>query len=168
MQLQPIDTTTLQIVAQWMAAKENYQWLDFGNGNQILTPISLKIMSQRGIHLLRVFTSDSDDSPIGLVAFSNISPPFKTATLWYVLGNKAYAGKGYTTRAVSTLLTIGFTELRLATVNAWAVDQNTPSISVLKRNNFQLIGRQRECHYIDGRPFDRLLFDLLAAEHKEL
>ena len=25
----------------------------------------------------------------------------------------------------------------------------------------------RQCHYIDGCPYDRLLFDLLAKEHKE-
>ena len=25
-----------------------------------------------------------------------------------------------------------------------------------------------QSHYIDGRPYDRLLFDLLASEHREL
>ncbi len=167
MQLTPIDTSTLTLVAEWMATKENYQWLDFGNGNQILTPVALKIMSQRDIHLLRVFTADSGDPPIGLVALSDISR-FKTATLWYVLGNRAYAGQGYTTRAVSQLLALAFAELSLRAVNAWAVEENTPSISILERNHFQLVGRQRQCHYIDGRPLDRLLFDVLASEHKEL
>ncbi len=50
--------------------------------------------------------------------------------------------------------------------SAWAVEHNTASIAVLKRNNFQLVGRQRQCHRIDDRPFDRLLFDLLASEHR--
>jgi len=151
-----------------MTQKENYQWLDFGNGNQILNEISLKIMIQRDIHLIRSFTSDSEDAPIGLVALSGISHNFKTATLWYVLGDKSYGGKGYTARAVSKILHAGFKELGLQAVNAWAVESNTPSVRVLTRNNFQPIGRQRKCHYIEGRPFDRLLFDLLASEYKEI
>jgi hypothetical protein len=56
MKLKPIDTSTFKLVAEWMTRKENYQWLDFGNGHQILSPVSLKIMTQRDIHLLRVFT----------------------------------------------------------------------------------------------------------------
>lgn len=167
MQLKPIDACNLDLVAKWMSTKDNYQWLDFAHGTQILTPISLRIMSQRDIHVLRVFTSDSDDSPIGLVALSDIAHAFKTARLWYVLGHKAYAGQGYTTRAVSKLLTLAFAHLGLLAVNAWAVDQNKPSLRVLEHNDFHFVGRQRQCHHIDGHPFDRLLFDLLASEHKE-
>lgn len=168
MQLRPIDTVALGFVAEWMAREENYQWLDFGNGNQVVTPVSLKLMTQRDIHLFKVFTSDLDGAPIGLVALSNISHNFHTATLWYVLGDKSYGGQGYTTRAVSQILTFGFSELGLQAVNAWAVEYNDPSIRVLTRNRFQMIGRQRRCHYIGGRAFDRLLFDLLSCEHKWL
>jgi len=168
MKLMPIDNSMLALVAEWMTKKENYQWLDFGSGVQILTAASLKIMAQRDIHLLRVFTAGADDAPIGLAGLSNIDRHFKTATLWYVLGNKSHGGKGCATAAVSKLLTLGFTELGLCAVNAWAVEKNAPSIRVLQRNNFQLAGRLRQCHYIDGVPYDHLLFDLLAAEHKEM
>jgi RimJ/RimL family protein N-acetyltransferase len=169
MKLKPlVDTCEIELVAAWMAEKENYQWLDFGNGNQILTAASLKVMTQRDIHFLRIFTPDSNEEPIGLVALSNVNRRFKTATLWYILGNKSYGGRGYTSRAVSNVLTLAFNELELQAVNAWAVEQNLPSIRILERNNFQLIGRQRKCHYIDDRPCDRLLFDLLASGHKKV
>ncbi len=52
-------------------------------------------------------------------------------------------------------------------MNAWTVETNTPSLGLLQRLNFRYIGRERRCHYIDGQPYDRLLFDLLASEHKE-
>jgi len=29
------------LVASWLATKENYQWLDFGNGRQTVTPVLL-------------------------------------------------------------------------------------------------------------------------------
>ena len=166
MKLRPIEPSEIEIVAGWMAQKENYQWLDFGNGVQVLSAASLKIMLQRDIHLLRVFTPDSEDLPIGLVALSNIDRNFKTATLWCLLGNKSYARQGYSSRAISEILTLGFRDLGLQTVNAWAVDQNIPSIKMIERNNFRLVGRQRQCHCIDGQPCDRLLFDILASEHK--
>jgi RimJ/RimL family protein N-acetyltransferase len=168
MRLTPLDADTLDLATTWLAEKENYQWLDFGNGTQRLTPVSLRVMAQRDIHLLRVFTADADDEPIGLVALSDIARPFKTATLWYVLGNTRYAGQGYTTRAVSKILTLAFDELALHAVNAWTVERNGASIAVLRRNHFRFVGRQRQCHVIDGWPYDRLLFDLLAFEHKEL
>jgi len=48
MKLLPLDTPKLiELVAAWLARKENYQWLDFGNGRQILTPALLKIMALR-------------------------------------------------------------------------------------------------------------------------
>lgn len=165
MRLKSLTDADIPLVADWMSSKENHQWLDFGQGNQILTAPSLKVMMQRNLHLLRTFTSDTDDAPIGLVGLSNISRDFKTATIWYVLGDKRHGRRGYTTRAVSEVLGLGFRDLRLEAVNAWVVEPNAPSIRVLVRNHFQLIGRQRKCHYIDGQAFDRLLFDLLAADH---
>jgi RimJ/RimL family protein N-acetyltransferase len=168
MKLRPLDEARVNLAAEWMAREENYQWLDFGLGKQILSAASLKVMMQRDIHLLMLFTADSDDTPIGLVALSNISQNFKTAMLWYALGNKAYSGQGYTTRAVSRILTMGFKEVGLGAIGAWTVEHNESSIRVLSRNRFQMIGRQRRCHYIKGHAFDRLLFDLLAVEHKEL
>ncbi len=165
MKLRPIETSEIDLIAGWLGKKENYQWLDFGGGNQTLSAISLRVLTQRDIHVIRCFTSDTNDAPIGLVALSNFARNFGTATLWYLLGDKAYAAKGYTTRAVSETLTFGFTGLGLRAVNAWAVELNLSSIRILERNNFSLIGRQRQCHLIEGRVCDRLLFDLLASEH---
>ena len=66
------------------------------------------------------------------------------------------------------MLTFGFTELGLHVVSAWTVETNIPAQRVLEGLHFKYIGRQRQCHYIDGRPYDRLLFDLLATEHQEI
>ena len=51
--------------------------------------------------------------------------------------------------------------------HTWVVEGN-PSVRALERLNFRYIGRQRQCHYTDGRSYDRLWFDLLASEHKDL
>jgi RimJ/RimL family protein N-acetyltransferase len=168
MRLQPVDRSNFELVVGWLAAQENYQWLDFGAGNQLLQPGALKLMLQREAHCVRVFALQPDAVPIGVVALSNVSRNFKTAMLWYVLGDRKYSGRGCTTRAVDEILQVGFGSLGLRAVNAWAVSINTGSICVLEHNNFQLIGRLRQCHHIEGQVYDRLLFDLLASEYRGL
>jgi RimJ/RimL family protein N-acetyltransferase len=166
MRLKSLDAADLARAGAWLGDEQNARWLDFGGGTQGLDAAALKIMAQRALHILRVFTGD-DGTSIGLVALSNVSPRFGTATLWYVLGEKGYAGRGYTTRAVAEMLTVGFRTQGLRAVNAWAVETNAPSIRILLHNRFRPIGRQRRCHVVDGQACDRLLFDLLASEHGE-
>ncbi len=168
MKLLPLDRPEIiELVAGWLAQKENSQWLDFGNGRQTVTPALLKIMTQRETHFMRVYTSGRDDTPVGLVGLNSVDRAFKTATFWGVSGEKSFRNRGYSTIASSRLLTLAFRNLGLHAVNTWAVEHN-PSLRTIERLGFRFIGRQRLCHHIDGRPYDRLLFDLLAPEHREL
>jgi RimJ/RimL family protein N-acetyltransferase len=168
MKLYPLDTPELlELVASWLAQKQNYQWLDFGNGRQIVTPALLKIMAQRETHFLRAYTSARDDTPIGIVGLNSVDRAFRTATFWGVSGEKSFRNRGYSTIASSKLMTLAFRDLGLHAVNTWSVDHN-PSLRTIERLGFRFVGRQRQCHYIDGQLHDRLLFDLLASEHREL
>src|SRR5437588_2270812 len=168
MKLLPLDTPDiLQLVAGWLARKENHQWLDFGNGRQIVTPALLKIMTQRESHFLRAYTAPRDDTPVGIAGLNSVDRAFKTATFWAVAGEKSFRTRGYGTIASSKFLSLAFRELGLHVINTWAVETNA-SLRGLGRLGFRFIGRQRQCHYIDGQLYDRLLFDLLASDHREL
>ena len=165
MELRPLEASDVSVVAGWLHRRENYKWLDFGTGLQIIFPPSLELMTESEKHCLRVYGFNGAAEPWGLVALSNIDQTFKTAFLWYVLGNKEFARYGHTSYAVYRLLRIGFFELGLRAINAWAVDVNLPSIRVLQKNGFRYIGKQRACHVVDGMPRDRLHFDLIFAEY---
>ena len=168
MQLKPLDSSeAIQLAVGWLSQKENYQWLDFGDGRQLVSAEWLKIGMQRGSYVIRIFTASDDRTPIGLVGLSNVNQHFKTANIWVVLGDRAYGGQGYASLATSRMLTLGFREVGLHAIHTWIVDGN-PSIHVARRVGFRPIGRQRQCHYIDGRAYDRLWFDLLASEHEEI
>jgi len=168
MKLIPLDRPELfELVAGWLVQRENYQWLDFGNGKQIVTPALLKIMAQRETHFLRAYTSDWDDTPIGIVGLNSVDRTFRTATFWGVSGEKSFRNRGYSTIASSKLMTLAFRDLGLHAINTWSVDHN-PSLRTIERLGFRFVGRQRQCHYIDDQLHDRLLFDLLAFEHREL
>ena len=168
MQLLPIDTPErLHLVASWLAEKENYQWLELGDGRQLMSVEWLTIALQRKSYALRLFTSDVDDRPIGVVALSNVNEHFKTANIWVVVGDKSYASRGHASVAASKMLTIGFKELGLEAIHTWIVEHNQ-SVRMAKRLKFTLIGRQRQSHSINGHVYDRLWFDLLASEHEEI
>lgn len=155
----------IELAAGWLSDKENYQWLEFGDGGGVVSPAWLKIMVQRKTEVIRVFTPDYDDNPIGVIALTNVHRNFKTADIWAAVGDKSFRARGYATPATSEMLTYGFEEMGLHAIKAVIVDGN-PSIRIVERLGFKFIGRQRQCHYIDGRPRDRLLFDLLASEHE--
>jgi RimJ/RimL family protein N-acetyltransferase len=167
MQLKPLESPELiELAAAWLAEKDNYQWLDFGDGRQLVSPVWLKIAMQRGSLVLRLFTSDVDDQPIGITGLSNVNQHFKTGTFLIVLGDKSYAKQGYATRAGLATLALGFRDLGLQSIDTWIVDGNH-SIHLARNMNFKPIGRQRQCHVIDGRAYDRLWFDVLASEYVE-
>lgn len=165
MNFRSLDDSDIKTVITWFQNEENYKWLDFGKGIQKLEGPTIKFMAQREIHAIRLFTPDDSEKPIGIVALSDINKKFKTAVLWYLLGDKEYSGKNYTTRAVTGILNYGFNELKLQSIYAWAIDKNKASIKVLEKNNFKLIGKRRRCHYIDGESYDRLYYDLIVDEH---
>jgi len=168
MELIPLDNDALiELAAGWLSEERNYKWLDFGMGAQQIGAPLLKIMTLKDSNIIRAFTSDDEGKPIGLVALSSVNPDFKTAVLWVVLGDRRCSAKGYAYRSTSAMLTLGFTVYGLKSVNAWAVECNYASLRALRKLNFRPIGRQRSCHYIDGKSYDRLWFDLLASEHRE-
>ena len=168
MKLLPLDSAErIELAAGWLARKENYQWLDFGAGRQVVTPALLKIMSQRDTHFMRLYTADGSDRPIGIVGLNSIDRVFRSATFWAAAGDKSFRQRGYATHASARFLSLAFRELGLNVINTWALEHN-PSLRGIERLEFRYVGRQRQCHYIDGKPYDRLLFDLLASEHRDL
>jgi RimJ/RimL family protein N-acetyltransferase len=169
MKLLPLSSPAdIELAAAWLQLQENYQWLDFGNGRQCVTPTLLRIMSQRDSHFIRIYTSEHDhDTPIGIVGLNSVDRHFRTATLWVVAGDKSFRYRGYAQLAASRFLTLAFRDLGLHSVNTWAVEHNV-SVRAALRVGFRFVGRQRQCHLIDGRLCDRLLFDLLASEHREI
>ena len=169
MKLEPLDRNHVPLVASWLADEQNHRWLDFGRGRQVIPSAGLMVMRQQPFHRLFTFPApDLDaDQPVGVVGLSDISTRFRYATLWYVLGDKARARQGYTSRAVRAALQIAFQEMDLHSVEAWALEKNQGSIAVLRNNGFREMGRRRECHEIDGRLQDRIHFDILAHDFLE-
>ncbi len=162
--LAPIRAADVDLAAGWMAARENNQWLDFGSGRQMLSGRALAAMNRSSRHLLRLFRPVAGRRPVGIVGVVDLNPRHGTASVWFVLGNKAHYGQGLTTCAVGQMLALAFQQYHLASVHAWTVEHNLAARRVLELNGFRLVGRQRRSHRVDGCRLDRLGFDVLEEE----
>ena len=169
MQLLPLNSPDLiNTAAVWLGEPDNYRWLDFGNGVQRVSAVALTIMAQKDTHVMRVFTAEDGVTPIGLLGLSNLDRNTRVANSWIVLGDRRYGGRGYAMQASRLMLRFAFEEVGLNAVQAWCVECNHASARILQRLNFKPMGRQRRCHFMDGKAHDRLLFDMLLSEYKEL
>jgi RimJ/RimL family protein N-acetyltransferase len=115
-----------------------------------------------------MYTSNRDETPIGIIGLNNVDRVARTATLWGAGGDKSFRNRGYGTLAASKFHTLAFRDLGLHSINTWIVDHNSSLRIIGARLNYRFIGRQRQCHNIDGKLYDRLLFDILSSEHEEL
>jgi RimJ/RimL family protein N-acetyltransferase len=155
----------LATIAGWLAEPRIASWLDFGT-ERPLTAVALKYaIGQGSLRLYTYAPADAEgDAPIGVVGLGSIHPRFRTALLWYALGEPRSAGQGLTGRAAAEVVRIGFQELDLRAINAWVVEGNEASVRILENIGFRRIGRQRQCHRIEGRRCDRLLFDIVPSD----
>jgi RimJ/RimL family protein N-acetyltransferase len=153
----------LETIAGWLASPRIAGWLDFGT-ERPLTAVALKYAIAQGSMRLFTYAPADADAPIGVVGLSSIHAGFRTALLWYALGEPRFAGRGLTAGAAAEVVRIGFQELELRAINAWVVDGNEASVRILEKIGFARIGRQRQCHRIEGRRRDRLLFDIVSSE----
>lgn len=160
----PLDAEDIELAASWLSDEGNAQWLDFGPGVRTLSPAMLRMMTKRDHHRIWVYGPPGERTPAGLVGLGQIQAEFRTAEIWYVLGDKTHARKGLTYRAVRSLLDHAFGEMGLHCVYAWTVESNVPSRRVLEKAGFRAAGRIRDRHRIEGVAHDRLWFDLLANE----
>jgi len=84
MKLLPLDAPwAISLVAEWLSREQNYKWLDFRDGSKALTAVSLNVMTQRDLHVRRVFTPDDSDLLIGITGLSDVHRHWKMAgSVW--------------------------------------------------------------------------------------
>lgn len=110
-----------------------------------------------------LFQSESDQL-MGGVTFSNVRRGVtQSAMLGYWMG-LPFAGRGYMSTAVRTVLPYAFETLRLHRIEAAVQPANKASIGVLRRVGFFEEGLARRYLKINGVWQDHLMFAMLAED----
>ncbi len=161
-----LDSGDLDAVSVWLADPRIYKWLDFGGGRQILSRSALAVAVNSGTHCIRA-VRDSTGRLIGITGLQHVNSPFRTGMIWGARPTLRPPSRTNASLQIREMLRIGFTELGLRSIHAWVVERNKPSILAVLGGGMKPMGRQRLAHVIDGRSYDRLLFDIVAEEYAE-
>lgn len=105
------------------------------------------------------------DKPIGYAGIDDISYHDKRGELFYLVGEKDARRKGYGKRIVKGLMDYAFNELGLNSLLATSTIENKPSIAVLEKNGFRLIGVRRGYHHLNDAFLDELFFDITHEDY---
>lgn len=102
--------------------------------------------------------------PIGTAYLSHIDHRNRCAEFGISLGERACHGKGYGTEATRLVLVYAFTVLGLNNVELTCRADNPAGLRAYEKAGFKEIGRRRACRWMDGRLWDNVHMDCLAAE----
>jgi len=100
-----------------------------------------------------------NDKPIGSVCFNNIEG--HKAELGKMIGDKNYEGKGYAKEAVSLWLDFGFNILRLTTIIAKTMSNNTANIKLNEKLGFVI--EKEDIVVYDNNPYK--IFVMTLRKH---
>jgi RimJ/RimL family protein N-acetyltransferase len=107
--------------------------------------------------------SQADDTLVGHVVLYGAAVPTRSATAAIIIGSE-YAGRGFGTDAMRTLVRYGFEEMGLNRIGleVWAF--NDRAIASYLKAGFVEEGRRREMIFHAGRFHDEVLMSILAAD----
>ncbi len=128
------------LIAAWLNSTDNRSYLAENLRHGQLSEAVIKVASRRKDQAWYLYAND--DSPTtpaaGLVALDHVEPIDGVANLWYVLGNKSFAGQGLTTRSIVEFCELNPLALEVAV--AWAAEANLASIRCLEKAGFDPVG----------------------------
>ncbi|MBI3954328.1 MAG: GNAT family N-acetyltransferase [Chloroflexi bacterium] len=101
---------------------------------------------------------------VGNVTLNHINWVHRTADTGLMIGRKDFWGKGYAFEAWSLIIEYALQRLGLRKIVAGVVDGNAASLATLQKLGFQIEGRLRAEHWVDGEFRDALRLGLLRDE----
>lgn len=112
----------------------------------------------------RYAITDQDNQLIGTIGFKEVNLPSRSASLFVVIGDKSFWGKGYGTDALITFARFLFNQWNFHRLSLDTWDENIRAIKAYEKVGFKIEGRQREARFVLGNYHDSILMGLLRAE----
>lgn len=131
--------------ADWLNDEDTNQYLEARLVKHSLTTVARRIRSDfrsQDTILVGIF-AEGTKMHLGNIRLSKISEVHSTAELGFVLGEKAWRGKGIMTESLNTFLNFAVGVLKLEKITAGCYETNTASRGTLERAGFVLEGIER-------------------------
>jgi len=105
-----------------------------------------------------------DGKAIGLIGIKEINKNNKSGSLYIVIGDKNYWGKGLGYEAELLAIHYSFRHLKLHRVLGGALENNPASIAVVNKIGFHHDGTSRDEYFADGMYYDFHRYSILEDE----
>jgi len=152
-----------------------YSWLDdlsldtftersaFPNSEKRMQAYFRRAQEASDLILLGIFHNETG-THIGNITFQEISWVRKRAFIGYLLGDKAYTGRGIATEAVMMMMYYGFTKLNFERIHTTVSAKHQASLRVASKSGLRQEGRLREHFFSNGEATDLMLVGALRRE----
>lgn len=121
--------------------------------------IEEKIVENTGINW--GITLKGNPKVLGIIGYYRLQPENYRAEIGYMLLPE-FHGKGIITEAVNRLITYGFNNLKLHSIEAVIDPENFASEKVLQKCHFIKEAHLKESEFYDGKFLDKVIYSLLS------
>ncbi|MGO4770587.1 GNAT family N-acetyltransferase [Flavobacterium sp. W22_SRS_FK3] len=128
------------------------------DGLEHIAMIEEKIVSNVGINW--GITLKGNSKILGIIGYYRMQPENYRAEIGYML-HPDYHGKGIIPEAVTRLISYGFNDLKLHSIEAVIDPENLASESVLQKCGFVKEAHLKESDFYEGKFLDKVIYSLL-------
>jgi len=150
--------------SRWMNDPQVNQYLEFrfeSSSEADLRNYVAKFQNDRNNVFLAIIARDTD-MHIGNVKLGPIDWNHESADMGFVIGEKAYWGRGIVTEVIQLVARYAFDALHLHKVTASCYSTNGGAIRALEKAGFAHEGSRKEQHKSRGEYVDQVLFGLVG------
>ncbi len=133
--------------------------------NEDLYNMSETRLYPNGLPLEMTFKIIKDDEIAGQIKLNRLRWFNRKAEISLAIKRK-YQKNGIGSEALSMILNYAFNKMNLHRVEAEVIENNKPSLSLVKKFHFVEEGRLREAKYSNGKYWDILRYGLLKEEYR--
>lgn len=110
---------------------------------------------------LRLMICNKEDKKLGMIDVFDLEPRDRRAAIGILIVNKEDREKGYGTEVLSLISSYCFSHLGLHQVYANVAADNTASIRLFEKSNFQKVGVKKDWVLVKGKFKDEILYQLI-------
>lgn len=161
--LSPRSTEDAEIYTQWLNDFDTTDYLDRSCSLISLQDEKKYLETAEEGYFFSIINIENDQI-IGAISLERILNANRSATMGIFIGDKEYRNKGYGTEALQLILDFGFNYLNLHSINLNVMSFNERAMACYKKCGFKECGRRRECVYVNGKYYDKVMMDILKDE----